>query len=191
MPTVNPPSFFISLPVASLNSATDFYKSLSFTPLPDFSDANTSAFRFPYKSNSNICLMLHSTSRFGEFVRHGSEIIHAKKVTGAIYTLGVASRDDVDGLLERAEKGGGKKDPFTMKDYGKAVGIYTRSFEDLDGHIWEATTMLEKKDEKKSEKSSEKSSVKSSDKSSEKSSEKKDEKKDEKKKEKKKEKGEA
>ncbi|UKZ64082.1 uncharacterized protein TrAtP1_005301 [Trichoderma atroviride] len=109
MPTVNPPSFFISLPVASLNSATDFYKSLSFTPLPDFSDANTSAFRFPYRSNSNICLMLHSTRRFGEFVRQGSEIINAKKFTGAIYTLGVASRDDVDGLLEKAERGGRQK----------------------------------------------------------------------------------
>ncbi|KAK1254031.1 hypothetical protein MKX08_008026 [Trichoderma sp. CBMAI-0020] len=157
MPTTNPPSFFISLPVVSLNSATDFYKSLSFTPLPDFSDANTSAFRFPYKSSSNICLMLHSTTRFGEFVRHGSEIIHAKKVTGAIYTLGVASRNDVDGLLEKAEQGGGKKDPFTMEGYGKSVGIYTRSFEDLDGHIWEATTMLEKKEEvKKDEKKGEK-----------------------------------
>lgn len=153
MPTANPPSFFISLPVASLDSAAEFYKSLSFAPLPDFSDANTAAFRFPYKPNSNICLMLHSTSRFGEFVRHGSEIIHAKKVTGAIYTLGVASRDVVDGLLEKAEKGGGKKDPFTMPEYGKSVGIYTRSFEDLDGHIWEATTMLEKK--KKEEKGEE------------------------------------
>lgn len=144
MPTENPPSFFISLPVASLSAASEFYRSLAFTPLPDFSDTNTAAFRFPYKSNSNICLMLHTTSRFGEFVRHGSEIIHAKKVTGAIYTLGVASRDDVDGLLEKAENAGGKRDPFKMEEYGKSVGIYTRSFEDPDGHIWEATTMLEK-----------------------------------------------
>ncbi|KAK6448971.1 hypothetical protein ACSS6W_008638 [Trichoderma asperelloides] len=157
MSTENPPSFFISLPVESLNSATDFYKSLSFTPLPEFSDSNTAAFRFPYKSNSNICLMLHSTSRFGEFIRHGSEIIHAKKVTGAIYTLGVAGRDVVDGLLEKAEKAGGKKDPFKMEEYGKSVGIYTRSFEDLDGHIWEATTMLEKKKKKKKEKDEAKS----------------------------------
>jgi predicted lactoylglutathione lyase len=90
--------------------------------------------------------MLHSTSRFGEFIRHGSDIVNAKKVTGAIYTLGVASRDDVDGLLEKAEKAGGKKDPFEMEEYGKAMGLYTRSFEDLDGHIWEATTMLDKKE---------------------------------------------
>ncbi|KAH8127695.1 hypothetical protein LI328DRAFT_130140 [Trichoderma asperelloides] len=101
--------------------------------------------------------MLHSTSRFGEFIRHGSEIIHAKKVTGAIYTLGVAGRDVVDGLLEKAEKAGGKKDPFKMEEYGKSVGIYTRSFEDLDGHIWEATTMLEKKKKKKKEKDEAKS----------------------------------
>ncbi|KAL7788336.1 Glyoxalase/Bleomycin resistance protein/Dihydroxybiphenyl dioxygenase [Trichoderma ceciliae] len=145
MSTPNPPSFFISLPVTSLSSSTDFYKSLSFTPLPDFSDSNTTAFRFPYLSNSNICLMLHSTSRFREFIRHGSEIVHAKKVTGAIYTLGVASREDVDGLLDKAEKAGGKRDPFIMEEYGKSMGIYTRSFEDLDGHIWEATTMLDKK----------------------------------------------
>ncbi|KAH6603712.1 hypothetical protein Trco_008487 [Trichoderma cornu-damae] len=146
MPAPDPPSFFISLPAASLSSSTDFYKSLSFTPLPDFSDSNTTAFRFPYSSNSNICLMLHSTSRFGEFIRHGSEIAHAKEVTGAIYTLGVASREDVDGLLDKAEKAGGKRDPFVMKEYGKSMGIYTRSLEDLDGHIWEATTMLDEKE---------------------------------------------
>ncbi|KAL7947070.1 hypothetical protein V8C42DRAFT_364286 [Trichoderma barbatum] len=142
MSTSKPPSFFVSLPVESLSSSTDFYKSLSFTPLADYSDSNTTAFRFPYSSNANICLMLHTPSRFEEFIRRGSEIVHAKKATGAIYTLGVASREDVDGLLDKAEKAGGKRDPFEMKEYGKALGIYTRSFEDLDGHIWEATTML-------------------------------------------------
>lgn len=89
--------------------------------------------------------MIHSTSRFEEFIRPGSEITQAKKSTGAIYTLGVSSKDHVDGLLDKAEKAGGKKDPFEMKEYGKSLGIYTRSFEDLDGHIWEATTMLDEK----------------------------------------------
>lgn len=89
--------------------------------------------------------MIHSTSRFEEFIRHGSEIVHAKKATGAIYTLGVPNKEDVDGFLEKAEKAGGKKDPFEMKEYGKDLGLYTRSFEDLDGHIWEATTTLNEK----------------------------------------------
>ncbi|KAL6859476.1 hypothetical protein J3F83DRAFT_749046 [Trichoderma novae-zelandiae] len=150
-----PPSFFISLPVESLDSSTDFYKSLNFTPLPDFSDSDTTALRLPYSANSNICLMLHAPSRFQEFIRKGSKIAQAKKATGAIFTLGVASRDTVDGLLDKAQKAGGKKDPFEMKEYGKSLGIYTRSFEDLDGHIWEATTMLDEK-EKEKEKENEK-----------------------------------
>lgn len=146
MSTAKPPSLFISLPVSSLSSSTDFYKSLSFTPLPDFSDTNTTALRFPHSSNSNICLMLHSTTRFVDFLRQGSDIIDAKKTTGAIYTLGVASKKYVDGLLDKAEKAGGKRDPFVMNEYGKDMGIYTRSFEDLDGHIWEATAMLDEKE---------------------------------------------
>ncbi|TFA97799.1 hypothetical protein CCMA1212_010520 [Trichoderma ghanense] len=141
-----PPSFFVSIPVESLESSTEFYKALNFTPLSDFSDDNTAAFRFPYSANSNICLMLHAPSRFQEFVRKGSEIAQPKKATAAIYTLGVGSKDTVDGLLDKAQKAGGKKDPFKMKEYGKSLGIYTRSFEDLDGHIWEATTMLDEKE---------------------------------------------
>ncbi|KAK4062232.1 hypothetical protein H0G86_010251 [Trichoderma simmonsii] len=149
MSTAKAPSFFVSLPVASLGSSTDFYKSLNFTPLDDYSDDDTVAFRFPYKSNANICLMIHSTSRFEQFIRRGSKIVHAKEVTGAIYTLGVPNKEDVDGFLEKAEKAGGKKDPFEMKEYGKDLGLYTRSFEDLDGHIWEATTMLNEKAKEK------------------------------------------
>lgn len=52
--------------------------------------------------------------------------------------LSADSRDDVSSLVDKATKAGGKADPMPTQDYGFTFG---RSFEDLDGHIWEIMWM--------------------------------------------------
>jgi uncharacterized protein len=137
-----PPSFYLSLPTNSLPAATSFFTSLGFDPIPEYSDPKTSAFRLPFP-NSNICLMLHAPARFKEFMRPDTEIADANKATEAIFTVTTKSKEGVDDLLAKAEKAGGIKDPYTLPNYGGDCGMYSRSFADLDGHIWEAVTMLE------------------------------------------------
>jgi hypothetical protein len=52
------------------------------------------------------------------------------------FSLGylVASRQEVDELLARAEAAGGR---ITDKPHDRAWGIYSGYFADLDGHLWE------------------------------------------------------
>lgn len=44
----------------------------------------------------------------------------------------------MDVVLEKAEKAGGKKDPTKLPEM---EGMYGRSFEDLEGHVWEVGWM--------------------------------------------------
>jgi uncharacterized protein len=48
------------------------------------------------------------------------------------------SRDTVDTMLDAAGANGGKSDVNPKQDHGF---MYNRSFEDHDGHIWEAVWM--------------------------------------------------
>ena len=48
------------------------------------------------------------------------------------------SRADVDAVVEKATRAGGAPDPTPTQDFGF---MYGRSFEDLDGHIWEIMWM--------------------------------------------------
>jgi predicted lactoylglutathione lyase len=86
--------------------------------------------------------MVHGASRFKEFIRPGSVIVDAKTSTEALFSIQLQGREQVDQWLEKAVEAGGSLDPFTMKDHGKDMGMYSRSFADVDGHIWEVMTML-------------------------------------------------
>jgi len=52
--------------------------------------------------------------------------------------LSADSKTEVDETVEKAVKAGGRADPAAKQDYGF---MYGRSFEDLDGHIWELMWM--------------------------------------------------
>jgi predicted lactoylglutathione lyase len=52
--------------------------------------------------------------------------------------LSCDSSAEVDETVEKAVAGGGKGDPGPKQDYGF---MYGRSFEDLDGHIFEVMWM--------------------------------------------------
>lgn len=66
-------------------------------------------------------------------------------MTETMLCIGVGRKGEVDELVERAGRAGGKRDPADIKD---ATGeIHGRNFEDLDGHVWEVVCMGEEKGE--------------------------------------------
>lgn len=53
-----------------------------------------------------------------------------------LFSIGhaVGSRDEVDALLDVAQKAGGS---VTVKAYDRPFGVYSGYFKDPDGHLWE------------------------------------------------------
>jgi predicted lactoylglutathione lyase len=127
-----PKMIFINLPVTDLTASTAFYVGLGATKNPQFSDENTSAIVF----SDTIYAMLMTHQRFGDFTKR--KIIDAHTSVQAMFALSADSRDDVDDLVTKATRSGGKADPNPSQDYGF---MYGRSFEDPDGNIWEVFWM--------------------------------------------------
>jgi predicted lactoylglutathione lyase len=46
----------------------------------------------------------------------------------------VASREEVDALIDAAERAGAT---VTVRAYDRAFGVYSGYFQDPDGHLWE------------------------------------------------------
>ncbi|MGH3974996.1 MAG: VOC family protein, partial [Pseudonocardiaceae bacterium] len=65
------------------------------------------------------------------------DVVDATKSTEAILALGVDSRQQVDELADKALAAGALPGHFTS-DEGF---MYGRSFQDLDGHLWEVLYM--------------------------------------------------
>ncbi|KAK0646866.1 hypothetical protein B0T16DRAFT_328014 [Cercophora newfieldiana] len=135
------PTFYLNLHTADPSAAFTFFSALDFTPVPEYSDSETKAFRFP-APNTSLCLMIHGQKRFKTFMRPDTETNDATKTTEALFSLTADKKEVVDEILGKAVKAGGSADPFKLEDYGTSCGMYSRSFTDLDGHIWEVVAML-------------------------------------------------
>jgi predicted lactoylglutathione lyase len=124
---------FVNLPVKDLKKTTDFFSNLGFEFNAQFTDANAGCLVL----GSNIFAMLLVEDFFKSFIK--KEISDATKTTEVIVAISVQNREAVDELVDRALASGGKpaSDP---QDHGF---MYVRSFQDLDGHLWEITYMDE------------------------------------------------
>ncbi|KAK4643718.1 hypothetical protein QC762_405860 [Podospora pseudocomata] len=137
----NPPTFFVNLPTINLEKATAFFVALNFDHIKLWSDDKSSAFRLPGAS-SQVSLMIHIHERFKTFNRPGTSVVDAFKSTEALFSFMAKDKASVDAFIEQAVNAGGKADPYVLKNYGQDMGMYNRSFEDLDGHIWEVCSMV-------------------------------------------------
>ncbi|RYP50473.1 hypothetical protein DL769_010944 [Monosporascus sp. CRB-8-3] len=135
------PGFFLNLATADTAAADAFFKALGFAPLPDWNDDQSKSFRFPHP-NEQIVLMVHGPARFKEFMRPDTDIVDAKKATEALFSVSVETREEVDEWLARVTKAGGTLDPYKLEKFGEEMGMYSRSFADLDGHIWEVLATI-------------------------------------------------
>lgn len=121
---------FINLCVNDVVAATSFYESIGANKNGMFSNTATACMVF----SDTIFVMIHNPSRFKDFVPPSKEIADPQKVSEVLLCLSVDKREEVDKIVSLAVQAGGKADPSKLPE---AEGMYGRSFEDLDGHVWE------------------------------------------------------
>jgi predicted lactoylglutathione lyase len=122
---------FVNLPVQDLQRSKAFFSSLGFSFNKQFSDENAACLVISHE----IYAMLLVRKFFKTFIK--KEIADSTKSTEAILSLACESREEVDGLMAKALVAGAKE-YRAAEDQG---WMYGRSFEDLDGHLWEVGYM--------------------------------------------------
>ena len=123
---------FINLPVRDLPRSIAFYEALGARKNEQFTDHTAACMVF----SETIHVMLLTHDKFRQFTP--KTIADARETTEVLICMSADSRDAVDDMTARAGAAGGVIDPGPKQDYGF---MYGRSFEDLDGHIWEVMWM--------------------------------------------------
>lgn len=122
---------FVNLPVKDLEKSKEFFTRLGYTIDPQFSDDNAASVVI----SDTIVAMLLTEPFFGTFTK--KQIVDATQATEVLIALSAESRQEVDTLVDKAFAAGASPAGETQ-DMGP---MYGRSFQDLDGHIWEVMYM--------------------------------------------------
>ena len=122
---------FVNLPVADLAAARAFYEAIGATNNPQFTDDTAACMVF----SDTIHVMLLTHDKFSQFTP--KRIADAHATSEMLIAISADSREALDEITENALAAGGRE-PRDKQDYGF---MYGRSFEDLDGHIWEPVWM--------------------------------------------------
>jgi uncharacterized protein len=125
---------FVNLPVKDLSRTVEFFKKLGFAFNPQFTDENATCMII----NDNIFVMLLVEKFFKTFTK--KEICDTAKDTEVIIALSTESREKVDEMMQHVFEAGGKESR-EPQDHG---WMYGRSFQDINGHLWEIIYMDEK-----------------------------------------------
>jgi len=124
---------FVNLPIKDLNKSVAFFTKLGFSFNPQFTDENATCMII----GEDIFIMLLVEKFFKSFTK--KDVCDTSKNTEAIVALSVESREKVDQMIEKVKEAGGSE-PREKQDHG---WMYGRSFEDIDGHLWEVFFMEE------------------------------------------------
>ena len=127
-----PKQIFINLPVRDLPKAKDFYEAIGAVNNPQFSDDTAACMVL----SDTIFVMLLTHAKWAHFTQ--KPIVDARQASEVMLALSADDRQAVDTLVAAAGASGGKADVNPRQDLGF---MYGRSFEDLDGHIWETFFM--------------------------------------------------
>jgi predicted lactoylglutathione lyase len=119
---------FINLPVRDLKKATEFYTAIGAAKNPQFSDDTASCMVL----SESIFVMLLTHAKWATFT--SKPIVDARRESEVMLALSAENRELVDQITAAAGANGGKADVNPKQDHGF---MYGRSFEDVDGHIWE------------------------------------------------------
>jgi hypothetical protein len=128
-----PKMIFVNLPVVDVEKSVAFYQAVGFTKDERFSQSGSAA---AMTWSDTIFFMILSRERFADFT--SKTIVDARSSVEALLCLSRDSRAEVDAIVEAARAAGGKADPCPPQDHGF---MYGRSFEDLDGHVFEPMWM--------------------------------------------------
>lgn len=122
---------FVNLPVKDLNKSVEFFTKLGFKFNPQFTDENATCMIISEEG----FVMLLVEKFFKTFTK--KDIADASKNTEVIMALSADSKAAVDTMADAAIAAGGKQ----TNDTDDKGFMYTRSFQDLDGHMWEVIYM--------------------------------------------------
>jgi len=122
---------FVNLAVKDLDKSVQFFTKLGFSFDPRFTDEQATCMIV----SDEAFVMLLVESRFKDFTK--KELADPRTHTEAILAVSAESRAQVDELADKALEAGGSpaNDPTEMGF------MYGRSFQDLDGHLWELMWM--------------------------------------------------
>jgi predicted lactoylglutathione lyase len=122
---------FVNLPVTDLERAKAFYSALGFDINQQFTDDKAACIVI----SDTIFAMLLTKEHFSTFT--SKTIADTSTSVAAINALSRDSKDEVDAIADKALTSGGLQtnDP---QDLGF---MYSRSFQDPDGNMWEALWM--------------------------------------------------
>ena len=118
---------FVNLSVKDLDKSKEFFSKLGFAFNAQFTNKDAACMVI---SEDNYAMLLVE-SFFKTFTK--KEIVNAKKSTEVLVALSSESKEEVDKMFRNA-LAAGAKEANEPQDHGF---MYGRSFEDLDGHIWE------------------------------------------------------
>jgi len=124
---------FVNLPVEDLNKTIEFFTKLGFGFNSQFTDENATCMIV----GEDIFVMLLVEKFFKTFTK--KEICDTTKNTEVIVALSAESREKVDQMINKAMEAGGRESR-EPQDHG---WMYGRSFEDINGHLWEIIYMDE------------------------------------------------
>lgn len=126
-----PRMIFVNLPVTDLAASMAFYESLGFTNNPHFTDDTAACMVW----SEAIHVMLLTHAKWRTFT---SRPIPPTTSSEVMLALACDSRAAVDAMNEAAGAHGGTADINPVHDLGF---LYSRSFADPDGHVWEPLWM--------------------------------------------------
>lgn len=120
-------ALYLNLVVQDLPRAKRFFEALDWRFDPRFTNDDAGGLRI----SDNIFAMLHTRDSIRRFTDKPVTDSHSQVAMMAAIQL--QSREAVDALADKAIAAGGRAQR-PAEDHGF---MYTRPFEDLDGHIWE------------------------------------------------------
>ena len=116
-----------NLSVKNLPQSMDFFRKLGFSFNPHFTNDDAAGMVI----GENVVVMLLTESFFSGFT--SKQICDTSKSTEVLLALEMESRDEVDEILTKALQAGAHEHrPAQNESF-----MYSRSFEDIDGHTWE------------------------------------------------------
>jgi predicted lactoylglutathione lyase len=122
---------FVNLPVKDLDRSVGFFTKLGFSFNQQFTDETAACMVI----SDDIFAMLLTHAKFKEFTK--KEIVDSANNTEVILALSAESKEKVSETVKKAVDAGANE-TLEPKDYGF---MYQRSFQDLDGHLWEIIWM--------------------------------------------------
>jgi predicted lactoylglutathione lyase len=118
----------ISLPVRNIKAAKAFFSELGFLFREEAGGGGMACMVL----DQNIHVMLLDEDRFHHSV--DGALRHITDSAGFVISLSADSQQEVDHMVARAIAAGGKPWPILEQR-----PLYSGSFQDLDGHVWQLT----------------------------------------------------